>query len=114
MRSRRVTLAANPGTSRRDLLKRWLPGAALVLRAVTRPTASRAAGEALLSPDDAAARKLKYTEDAGTAKRVPAGATCASCALYQGAYGSLQGPCQIFPGKQVKATGWCSSWAPQM
>jgi hypothetical protein len=25
-----------------------------------------------------------------------------------------QGPCQLFPGKQVKAAGWCTGWAPQM
>jgi len=28
--------------------------------------------------------------------------------------GSAQGPCQLFAGKQVKAAGWCSAWAPQM
>ena len=28
--------------------------------------------------------------------------------------GSAQGPCQLFPGKLVKAAGWCTGWAPQM
>ncbi|TLY90372.1 MAG: High potential iron-sulfur protein, partial [Gammaproteobacteria bacterium] len=25
-----------------------------------------------------------------------------------------QGPCQLFPGRQVKAAGWCTAWAPQL
>ena len=36
------------------------------------------------------------------------GQSCGNCALYQGARGSAQGPCKIFGGQVVIATGWCS------
>jgi hypothetical protein len=85
-----------------------IPVATLALRS------AHAAGGALLSPADLAAKAVKYVEDAKRSHDAPAGNTCANCALYQGASGSSQGPCQIFPGKEVKAAGWCSSWAPQM
>jgi hypothetical protein len=68
----------------------------------------------LLNPADAAAKAVQYVEDAKRAKGAASGSTCANCALYLGGAGTAQGPCQIFPGKQVKAAGWCSSWAPQM
>jgi hypothetical protein len=109
-----VTMVALRAVSRRSLLKGWLVIAALVPAAMLRSTESRAADAPLLSPDDPAAKALKYTEDAAKAKGVPADNKCGNCALYQGPYSSTQGPCQIFPGKQVKAAGWCSSWAPQM
>jgi hypothetical protein len=73
-----------------------------------------AADAALVNPDDAAAKSVHYVEDANRAKGAAAGSKCANCALYLGRASSTQGPCQIFPGKQVKAAGWCSSWAPQM
>lgn len=60
------------------------------------------------------AKAVKYVEDASKASGASAGSRCANCALYQGAEGSTHGLCQIFPGKTVKAAGWCSSWAPQM
>jgi hypothetical protein len=73
-----------------------------------------AADAPLVSPADPAARAVKYIPDASQAKGATPGMTCANCALYLGTSGSTQGPCQIFAGKQVKAAGWCSSWAPQM
>ena len=68
----------------------------------------------LLNPAEPAAKAVRYVEDARRAKGATPGSTCANCALYLGATGSAQGACQIFAGKQVKAAGWCSSWAPQM
>ena len=53
-------------------------------------------------------------ENARDAKGASPGSNCANCGLYQGANGSARGPCSLFPGKEVKAAGWCSSWAPQM
>ncbi|HEY6483408.1 MAG TPA: high-potential iron-sulfur protein [Steroidobacteraceae bacterium] len=100
--------------SRRRLLGRWLLGASLAPLVLMRPQAGRTAELPLLSPVDPAAKKVQYVDDATKAKGAPAGNTCATCALYQGTYASVQGPCQIFPGKQVKAAGWCASWAPQM
>src|SRR5665213_389568 len=73
-----------------------------------------AADGPLVNPNDAAAKAVHYVEDANRAKGAGAGSKCANCALYIGSASSTQGPCQIFPGKQVKAAGWCSSWAPQM
>ena len=60
------------------------------------------------------ARAVKYVEDARQASAATAGSNCANCGLYQGPSGSAQGPCQLFTGKQVKAAGWCTAWAPQM
>ncbi len=95
--------------SRRTLLQRLLLLAPAVSVILVR--AARAA--ALLSPQDPQAQALRYTEDA---RSEPAAKDnrCANCALYQGAEGSTQGPCQLFAGKEVKAAGWCSSWAPQL
>jgi hypothetical protein len=100
--------------SRRDLLRKYVAAALVSPLIAARVATSRAADAPPLSESDPAAATLKYTEDASKAKGVPAGNTCANCALYQGTYGSAQGPCQIFPGKQVKAAGWCASWSPQM
>ncbi|HKT74776.1 MAG TPA: high-potential iron-sulfur protein [Steroidobacteraceae bacterium] len=68
----------------------------------------------LLSPSDAMAEKVHYVEDAAKASGAAPKSNCGNCALYVGKYGSSEGPCQLFPGKEVKAAGWCSSWAPQM
>jgi hypothetical protein len=100
--------------TRRRLLTSMALGVALAPLASSTLSAAVASGEALLSPGEAAAKALKYVEDAKQAPAATAGSRCANCALYQGAGGSVQGPCQIFPGKQVMAAGWCSSWSPQM
>jgi hypothetical protein len=87
-----------------------VPLAALSANRVTRAAAARPLIDAA-SPE---AKALKYVEDASRAKGAGAGSSCANCALYQGAQGSSRGACQLFPGKDVKASGWCTSWAPQM
>lgn len=97
--------------SRRRLLQQLLVG--VPLAAVT-VRAARADAQPLVSPDSPEAKALGYVEDAKTSKESPGGNHCGDCALFQGASGAVQGPCQIFPGKQVKAAGWCRSWAPQM
>ena len=97
--------------SRRRLLQQLLVG--VPLAAVT-VRAARADAEPLVSPDSPEAKTLGYVEDAKASKESPGGNHCGDCALFQGASGAVQGPCQIFPGKQVKAAGWCRSWAPQM
>jgi hypothetical protein len=100
--------------SRRRLLQRLALGVPLAALALVRTRRADAAPAPLLDPTAAEARAVKYVEDAKQAKGAAAGSSCANCALYQGANGSTQGPCQLFPGKDVKAAGWCSSWAPQM
>ncbi len=99
--------------TRRRFVQKLLLGATLTPLALTRFSASRAADQPLLSPDDPAAVKVRYTEDAGKEKSAK-GNKCATCGLYEGANGSTQGPCQIFPDKQVEAAGWCSAWVPQL
>jgi hypothetical protein len=73
-----------------------------------------AASLPLLLVDAPEAKAVKYVEDAKDARGAAPGNRCANCALYQGPEGSTRGPCQLFPGKDVKAAGWCSSWAPQL
>jgi hypothetical protein len=59
---------------------------------------------AMVSADDPTAKALSYT-----GKSTKDGQTCANCSLYQGG-SAASGPCPIFPGKDVAATGWCKSW----
>ena len=71
-----------------------------------------------IEESDPVAQSLKYVHDASTvdpASRANPAAeqNCANCALVQGADGDEWRPCQIFPGKLVKSTGWCSVWAPK-
>jgi len=102
-------MSAEQDGRRRKLLKQCLCATALVPFAGLWADQVRAAQLPLLRTDEPAAKKLNYTESAQTKEK-----NCGSCALYQGSYGSAQGPCQIFPGKQVKASGWCESWEPQI
>lgn len=106
-------MSCDQNPSRRNFVRRLVLGAALTPLAMTRVTVSRAADQPLLSPDDPAATKVKYTEDA-TREKSANGHKCSTCGLYEGTYNSAQGPCQIFPDKLVKAAGWCSAWAPQL
>ncbi len=99
-------------TSRRTLLKTLILGACIpALNVVCENTF---ADDTLLRIDDPAAKARGYVEDADKSSAAPADRRCSNCALYEGATGSAQGPCSVFPGKQVKAAGWCSAWAPQM
>lgn len=99
--------------TRRRTAARLLMGV-LVAPALLRSRPAQAADLPLLDPSSAAARKLKYVSDATQAKAAAKGNSCSNCGLYQGAYGSKQGSCQLFPGKDVVAGGWCASWEPQM
>ena len=100
--------------SRRHFLQTLTLGAPLMT--VATYESARAADAPLLNPEDKDAKAVKYVEDATKAKALgaPPDSTCANCAVYQGKAGAPTGPCQIFPGKLVKAAGWCSSWAPQI
>jgi len=95
--------------SRRQLLKKLALGATLIPLA-DMPPAAFAADAPLVTADDPTAKALKYTADVSKATAAKPGSKCANCALYQGAAGSAQGGCLLFPGKQVKSSGWCSSW----
>jgi hypothetical protein len=107
----------NPETSlsRRYLLQRLMLGVSLSPVAAGGLRAALAATSApLLAVDAPEAKAVNYVENARDAKGAKPGNNCANCGLYQGADGSAQGPCSLFPGKEVKAAGWCSSWAPQL
>lgn len=92
--------------SRRQLLKKVALGTVLI--PVVVKTAS-AADLPLVSVDDPTAKALKYTPDASKATGAKPGSKCANCSLYQGG-AAAQGGCLLFPGKAVKAAGWCASW----
>ncbi|HYX75525.1 MAG TPA: high-potential iron-sulfur protein [Steroidobacteraceae bacterium] len=96
--------------SRRRLLRRVSLGVVLAPLAAETLSTAWAADMPLVAADDPTAKALKYTPDASTAKDAKPGSKCETCKLYQGAAGSAQGGCLLFPGKAVKAAGWCSSW----
>jgi hypothetical protein len=96
--------------SRRRLLKRVSLGVAVAPIAGAALRTAWAANLPLVTEDDPTAKALKYTPDASKASGAKPGSHCGDCKLFQGAAGATQGPCLLFPGKDVKATGWCSSW----
>lgn len=96
--------------SRRRLLKRVMLGVALIPFVEFPWHAATAADLPLVTPDDPTAKALKYVSDASKATGAKPGSKCANCSNYQGAAGSAQGGCLLFPGKAVNASGWCSSW----
>jgi hypothetical protein len=98
--------------SRRQLLQGALAGLAAV------PAVTLVAGSASAEPlaeSDPTAKSLGYVTDA---KKVDAkanpnykpGQICGNCMQYTGKAGSTEVPCNIFPGKTVKAAGWCKVW----
>jgi hypothetical protein len=117
-------LKNNP--SRRGFLK--LTGLGLVAAAFSKVIAPSAASAqtppaVALNEKDPLAQSLGYHADAKKVdvKKWPkrAGAEgakqfCKTCQFYQ-AKGdpskTAEAPCQIFAGKNVKAGGWCNSWA---
>ncbi|HEY8052237.1 MAG: high-potential iron-sulfur protein [Steroidobacterales bacterium] len=94
---------------RRRLLTNVALGLALLPLAAA-PLKATAADLPLVAADDPMARALKYVADAGKSADAKPGSKCANCNFYQGAAGSAQGGCMLFPGKAVKSAGWCSSW----
>lgn len=102
--------------SRRQLLQGALVSIAAVPVA-TLVARSAHAGESL-SENDATAKSLAYVGDASrvdpaTNPTFKAGQHCANCMQYTGKAGTAEGPCNIFPNKNVKAAGWCKVWVPK-
>jgi hypothetical protein len=108
-----MTLPMNP--ARRSLLQRLALGLSLVPLAMPRSPAAApdpaGGAPALVSESDPAATKVHYVEDARRANGASAGATCESCSLYSGPSGADRGSCTLFPGKLVRAAGWCNAWS---
>jgi High potential iron-sulfur protein len=87
-----------------------------VQSAATTPALNSVADGPMLDEKDATAASLGYVASASRADsgRFPtyaSGNQCSSCALYQGAAGSVAGGCPIFVGRRVAAEAWCSSWS---
>jgi hypothetical protein len=100
-------MAELTNAARRAVLRKLATGLSLAPLA---PLAA-AADLPLLSESDPAAKALDYVADAKRAKDAPQGALCSNCSVYGGADGAAQGTCTLFPGKLVKAAGWCKSWS---
>lgn len=82
------------------------------------PAPANSAAMPKLSVDDPQAKSLAYVEDTATIDsarqpRFQAGQACSNCALFQKKDDPDWGGCSIFPGKLVKAAGWCSVYAPK-
>jgi len=77
-----------------------------------------ATADKLVDMKNAMVVALQYVHDVKDAQNRGAEKSaqyCSGCALYTGAPGSDQGPCVLFaanaPKQEVKAKGWCVSWA---
>jgi hypothetical protein len=103
-----MTEVLNPG--RRALLQRAALGLSIAPLALGRSPAALGADLPLISEQDPAAKAVHYVEVASRAKEAASGTDCSNCSLY-GAAGATQGTCTLFPGKLVKAAGWCRSWS---
>ena len=75
-------------------------------------------GMSRLDESDSSAVALSYKHnaeelDASKFPTLTANTRCSNCQLYLGG-DSPWGGCPIFPGKQVKATGWCTAYTPKV
>lgn len=92
--------------NRRNFMKlSGVAAAGMVLIPVCQVEAADAPA-AKLSSDDAQAKALGYVE-----KTPVAGSTCGNCMQSKGEAGAQWLGCNIFPGKQVNAGGWCKVWS---
>jgi High potential iron-sulfur protein len=105
---------STPSISRRSLLK-TLATAAAVLPVCK----SQAAEQPHLDVRDPQAVALGYVENAADVdpKKFPRyvkGSTCDNCLQLQGKPGSNYRPCNLFSGKLVAVSGWCSGWTAEI
>jgi hypothetical protein len=106
----------NPSLSRRSLVKTLAAGAAAAALPV-RP--ARSAELPHLDVHDPAAVALGYIENAADVdpKKFPryvSGSNCDNCLQLQGKPGNNYRPCNLFPGKLVAVSGWCSGWTAEV
>jgi hypothetical protein len=112
----RSTLSRTAVTRRSLVQTLSLAAAAAALLPARR---SQAAELPHLDAKDPAATKVGYVENASQVdpKKYAAyikGSTCENCLLLQGTTGSHYRPCNLFPGKAVSVSGWCSGWTAEM
>ena len=86
-------------------------GLSLAPLALTAAPATAAADLPLISEQDPAAKAVHYVEDASRAEGAASGADCSNCSIYGALAGTSKGTCTLFPGKLVKAAGWCNKWS---
>ena len=80
---------------------------------------SRAVEPNRLDVKDPAAIAQGYVENVSQVdvKKFPQfvqGSNCENCLLLQGASGAHYRPCDLFPGKLVSVSGWCTSWSAEI
>jgi hypothetical protein len=104
----------NAKITRRSALRTAALGVVAISAAAESAWSAAAAAKALpvLKPADPAAKALGYIEDATKvdAKANPLfkkGQNCGNCLQWDEKTAMPQGKCKIFPGKLVKAAGWC-------
>ena len=111
-----------PNHARRRFVLGTLTGAGSAalwtLGAGTQGSQSRAAAAAAerVSPNEALAKALGYTENATKVDRAKfptymPGQGCDVCRFFKGTPGKAYGPCQIFMNKEVNINAWCASFA---
>lgn len=89
--------------NRRNFMK--ISGAAAGLVLIPVCNLSAADAPVLLTSEDPQAKALGYVDVSTIAN-----SNCANCAQSKGDAGAKLLSCNIFAGKQVKATGWCKVW----
>lgn len=104
------------GINRRTFMRNALGTAALVSVGQMAINSSVIASDLpLVAAGDPMGAALGYVDDAANADsakytKYEAGQECSKCIFFTGAEGDAIGPCSVFPGKAVKAGGWCSTW----
>lgn len=91
---------------RRDFMRLSGLGAGLALIPVTHLASAQAPIK--LTTSDPQASALGYVEQSPEAA-----SNCANCAQAKGDLAGEWVGCNIFPGKEVKAAGWCKVWSPR-
>jgi High potential iron-sulfur protein len=104
--------------ARRSFIKTLTIGAAVGVWTTSSAHAADAP-PAKLDVKDPAAVALGYVENAAQVdtKKYPTyvkGSNCENCLQLQGKPGNNYRPCNLFPGKVVAVSGWCSSWTAEM
>lgn len=97
----------NKELNRRSFMKlSGVAAAGMALIPVCHLEAAEPAAQAKVSPDEPQAKALGYVE-----KSPLAGNICGNCLQSKGDAGAQWVGCNIFPGKQVNAGGWCKVWS---
>jgi hypothetical protein len=102
--------------SRRLLVKTLAAGATVAALPVCR---ARSAEMPHLDVHDPQAVALGYVENAADvdpkkSPRYVKGSNCENCLQLQGKPGNNYRPCNLFSGKLVAVSGWCSGWTAEM